>query len=194
MSRQLRLATIALIAAACAEPQSPTGLPAAALDGAHLVRGGSGHGGAIIAHDSCDPETFNAVVGPGTCVKPGRTTFQEFIAELQATQTVRSWFFNPPQAIAHEGADVLAHNVGGEEHTFTPVREFGGGFIPDLNALSGNPVPAPECLNFAALDFVHAGGRSRITAAALAAAADADGLVKIECCIHPWMRSTVQIK
>ncbi len=36
--------------------------------------------------------------------------------------------------------------VGGELHTFTKVATFGGGFIPPLNQLSGNPVPAPECL------------------------------------------------
>ena len=29
--------------------------------------------------DDCEPATFNAVVGPGTCVKDGGTTFSEFV-------------------------------------------------------------------------------------------------------------------
>ena len=33
--------------------------------------------------------------------------------------------------------DMLAVNQGGEVHTFAGVEEFGGGFIPDLNTLSG---------------------------------------------------------
>ena len=88
---------------------------------------------------------------------------------------------------------MLVRNVGGEPHTFTPVRQFGGGFIPDLNGLSGNPVPAPECLNIPALDFVPSGGQSLISAAALASVAD-NGIARIECCLHPWMRAEVQLK
>jgi hypothetical protein len=34
--------------------------------------------------DDCDPATFNAAIGPGTCVKDGGTTFSEFIAQLLA--------------------------------------------------------------------------------------------------------------
>jgi hypothetical protein len=107
---------------------------------------------------------------------------------------VRSWRFNPLQATTHAGEALLVQNVGGVDHTFTPVQEFGGGFIPELNALTGNPVPAPECLNVPALDFVASGGKSLISGAALAAVADADGIAKILCCLHPWMRSTVRIK
>jgi hypothetical protein len=89
---------------------------------------------------------------------------------------------------------VFVKNVGGEVHTFTPVAEFGGGFIPDLNDLSGNPVPAPECLDFGTMVFVPSGGSSFIPGTALAAVADADGAAKIECCLHPWMRAVVRIK
>jgi hypothetical protein len=44
------------------------------------------------------------------------------------------------------GQTTALQNTGGETHTFTKVATFGGGFIPPLNQLSGNPVPAPECL------------------------------------------------
>ncbi len=79
-----------------------------------------------------------------------------------------------------------AHNSGGEVHTFTEVAEFGGGIIQDLNDLTGNPVPAPECLA-PNLEFIPAGGSN-----------DPDvediGEHKYMCCIHPWMRATVTVK
>jgi len=160
-----------------------------------LLSKGSDHAGAIIGHDSCDPASFNAALNdPTACSKPGHTTFQAFIAELSATQTARSWRFNPLQATTHAGEALLVQNVGGEIHTFTPVQQFGGGFIPILNDLSGNPVPAPECLNVPGLDFVASGGSSLISGAALAAVADANGIAKVECCLHPWMRTEVRIK
>jgi len=139
-----------------------------------------------------------AIVGdevpPNACNKPGPTTFGAFIAELSATQTARTWRFNPLEATTHAGEALLVKNVGGEAHTFTPVQQFGGGFIPILNQLSGNLVPAPECLNVPALDIVAGGGSSLISGAALSAVADADGIAKIECCLHPWMRMQVRIK
>ena len=178
---------------ACSDSPVPTEAPRAVIPASALASQAK-HVGAIVAHDSCDPESFNAVIGDGTCVNPGRTTFDEFIGELAATQTARSWKFSPLNATAQSGADMMAVNVGGEAHTFTPVRQFGGGFIPDLNALSGNPVPAPECLNIPALDFVEAGGKSLISGAALAAVASPDGIARVECCLHPWMRTEVQLK
>jgi len=178
----------------CSDQPALTEAPLETSTGSALLRQGSDHAGSIVAHDSCDPTSFNAVLGPDACVKPGRTTFQELIAELTATQTVRSWRFNPLQATAHAGDDLLAHNVGGEVHTFTPVQQFGGGFIADLNVLSGNPVPAPECLNVPGLDFVASGAKSLISGVELAAVADADGIARVECCLHPWMRAVVRIK
>ena len=38
--------------------------------------------------------------------------------------------------------------MGGEAHTFTQLKQFGGGFVDALNQASGNPVPAPECAQF----------------------------------------------
>jgi hypothetical protein len=34
--------------------------------------------------DDCDPATFNAAIGPGTCIRDGGTTFSEFVAQLLA--------------------------------------------------------------------------------------------------------------
>ena len=178
----------------CSDSLVPTDASRAAAPGSTLAAKGVSHSGAIVAHDSCDPDSFNAALGEGTCVKNGPTTFDAFINELAATQTARAWRFNPLLATARAGQNMLAQNVGGEIHTFTPVREYGGGFIPELNALSNNPVPAPECLDFARIDFVAGGEKSIIPAADLASVADAGGVARVLCCLHPWMRADVRIK
>jgi hypothetical protein len=38
----------------------------------------------VLMLDDCDPATFNAAIGPGTCVKDGGTTFSEFIGGCPA--------------------------------------------------------------------------------------------------------------
>ena len=186
---------VAVTLVGCSDQSAPTESRRMAASESALMAAAADHAGAIIGHDSCDPESFNAALGdPNACVKPGNTTFQEFVAELQATKVARDWRFNPLEATAHRGDAMLAVNVGGEAHTFTPVKKFGGGFIDLLNGLSGNPVPAPECLNIPGLDFVAGGERSLIPGSALAAVADANGIARVECCIHPWMRSEVRLK
>ena len=156
---------------------------------------GPQHAGAIVAHDNCEPDSFNGTVGPGTCVRHnGGLTFGEFIEELGATQTVQTWNFTPAHATARSGVDLLGNNVGGEEHTFTPVAQFGGGVVPILNQLTGTPVPAPECLAAGPDDFVDAGGKYLIDAGELANAAGSGDIARIQCCIHPWMRATVRMQ
>src|SRR5579859_1521855 len=43
----------------------------------------------------CDPATFNAAVGPGTCIGNGTITFDHFVKELTLTQKAGSWLFSP---------------------------------------------------------------------------------------------------
>ena len=141
--------------------------------------------------DDCEPASFNAVLGDGACVGNGHTTFAEFIAELEATQDAHKWRNQPSDMLLNVGRPTLVENVGGEVHTFTPVAEFGGGFIPDLNGISGNPVPAPECLNFASLVFIPPGG----TEEGPTAGSDLSvGSHKFQCCIHPWMRTVIDVQ
>jgi hypothetical protein len=139
---------------------------------------------AILIMDQCDPESFNAALGAGSCVnRNGGLTFETFIQQLQSQQTVPSWI-NTPQVIHVPRAMSLpVVNGGGEVHTFTEVAEFGGGIVPVLNALSGNPVPASECLTLGPGDFIPAGGQSMHHFAP-------GESHKYQCCIHPWMRST----
>ena len=141
--------------------------------------------------DDCDPTTFNAVLGDGACVGNGHTTFDAFIAELAATQDAHAWRNQPTQMHLNVGRPTLIENVGGEVHTFTPVANFGGGFVTELNGISGNPVPAPECLNFGSIVFVPAGG---IQVGPTAGTTDLPvGSHKFQCCIHPWMRTIIDV-
>jgi hypothetical protein len=134
--------------------------------------------------DACDPQTFNAALGEGSCVRNGGVEFAKFLQLLGNHQKVGSWHFSPASLNVRVGQELLAVNRGGEVHTFTEVAEFGGGFIPDLNELSGLPVPAPECLALDPGDFVPAGGTA-------ADAVEEEGTELYQCCLHPWMRAVV---
>ena len=140
--------------------------------------------------DDCDPATFNAVLGDGTCIGNGHTTFAEFIEELEETQDAHAWRNQPSNMHLNAGRETLIENRGGETHTFTPVVEFGGGFVTELNGISGNPVPAPECLNFGAIVFIPAGA---VEPGPTAGSDLSVGSHKFQCCIHPWMRTVIDV-
>ena len=150
----------------------------------------------IRLEDQCDPATFNAVFGAGTCVSTHHgVTFDHFINELLHTQRAGGWMISPRQVNITEDQAFQAQNNGGETHTFTEVDEFGGGFIPELNELSGNPVPAPECLALTQKpgfpnveDLIPAGGTSE------AEHEEAGTTHHYQCCIHPWMRTDVTVR
>ena len=112
--------------------------------------------------------------------------FADFIAELEKKQVHHQWRFRPPRLGLKAERPFQAVNLGGEEHTFTEVEEFGGGFVPDLNTLSGNLVPAPECLDFALLEFVEPGEATEEEE-------EEEGTVLYQCCIHPWMRTVLEV-
>ena len=136
--------------------------------------------------DNCDRDTFDAVIGPGTCVRNGGMKFDQFIAQLTRLGFVGSWHFSRPVANARVGQSLLVTNRGGEVHTFTEVEEFGGGIVANLNELAGVPNVAPECLSLAAGDFVAPGGTFTDTE-------DEEGNEKYQCCIHPWMRLDLHV-
>jgi hypothetical protein len=139
-------------------------------------------------NDQCDPATFNAAVGDGTCVSShAGVTFDHFLRELGQTQKVGAWNFVPGEIRLQDGQAFQARNRGGEVHTFTEVDEFGGGFIPFLNDLSGTPVPAPECLDLGSLEFIPAGGTGTPET-------EEPGVHHYQCCIHPWMRADVTVR
>ena len=150
--------------------------------------------------DYCDPASFNAAFGDGTCNPrhcTGAITVDGFLGELTSDQSVGAWSFSPAEIKSdHRPIALALQNVGGETHTFTRVKKFGGGFVDALNQASGNPVPAPECAQLvngvltpqapgADNLFIPAGGT------ASASVSRRDDQIRYQCCIHPWMRLVV---
>lgn len=181
------VAATALVATACADQATgPASSNVNNLTSDALLARGQ-HGSHVIMQDACDPTTFNAIFGEGICVRNGGVTVAKFLEQLENTQQANAWFFAPPTINTTVGSTITAFNRGGEDHTFTPVAAFGGGFITELNGISGNPVPAPECLNFANMVFVPPGGSDEVTVGEA-------GDHHFQCCIHPWMRATAHVK
>jgi hypothetical protein len=179
----------------CSDPsKSPAGPSAISSLGTRATAAGSAQsatlGGGrtksvIDLNDACDPETFNAAIGPGTCVRNGGVSFENFLDLLSRHHSVGAWHMTPPQTHLGVGDLLIAVNKGGETHTFTEVDEFGGGIVPDLNQRMGLTAVAPEC-NPLTLTFIPSGGStSEVT--------DEEGVEKYQCCIHPWMRAEVHI-
>jgi len=187
----LALAALALpLLVACSDGASPAGLAPQRAPSLASGSGSSGSGGStqkVELRDDCDSASFNANIGPGACNRRGSVTFTKFIAELTSKHGVGAWWINPDKFGAKPGTALDVTNTGGETHTFTRVANYGGGFVPLLNDLSGNTTVAPECANVDPSTIVPAGGH--LHTAQLAA-----GTYKFQCCIHPWMRSTATIK
>jgi hypothetical protein len=141
---------------------------------------------AVAMLDQCDSASFNAALGPGTCTRAGTTTYDQFIAELTASRSVAAWRFDPSSLSLVQNQAIRASNLGGEVHTFTEVAQFGGGQIPQLNALSGHPTEAQECVDLPATSRIAPGGS--FTTATLGI-----GVHRFQCCIHPWMQAIVTI-
>src|SRR5262245_5660673 len=113
------------------------GVSAALAGGRMTPFANVGNARTITLFDACDPETFNAELGAGTCMRNGGVRFENFIEQLTRHHSVGAWHFAPPQARLDVGDVLVAENHGGETHTFTEVEEFGGGIVPLLNQLSG---------------------------------------------------------
>ena len=151
--------------------------------------------------DDCDPKTFNAAIGPGTCAETfnGGTTFDEFIEELTEDRDVGAWKFNPDKVGMDRGQRSMFESRSGEFHTFTRVANFGGGVVPLLNDLSRAGAPRAECVQNGELAppsgtnlYVPAG--AALPGPTAGAAALPRGTTKWQCCIHPWMQTTVTVK
>jgi plastocyanin len=152
--------------------------------------------------DDCDPATFNAALGPGTCVKQGRTPFGDFLAQLGLNgdlpnKAADGWKFKPGVFHVDAGDTIKIDNMGGEFHTFTMVANFAGGCIPALNGIL-KLQPVPECGPLAPdgvtpLAFVTSGvvsgGTLSVNTTGLT-----PGLYKFQCLIHPWMQAMVEVR
>ena len=153
----------------------------------------------VVALDECDPATFNLPenVGPGFCKNVGlgytglgyTTTFSQLLTEAAHKTPDKNWDFEPDTLTVDEGTAIIAVNQGGEPHTFTEVADFGGGFIAPLN---GGENAAPECA--AGFSSVAVAKTRILQGSQLQVAGLSKGVHHFQCCIHPWMRTTVVVK
>jgi hypothetical protein len=133
--------------------------------------------------DRCDPASFNAMFGPGTCVmRNGGVSVGTFLERVNPKDGGHNaWRFTPGQVRLNRGQSLRLDNRGGEVHTFTEVVNFGGGFIPELNATL--PPGTPLAVPIGDLRFIDAGEQIDLSVPA--------GTHRFECLIHPWMQTTV---
>jgi len=141
----------------------------------------------VLAEDDCEPASFNAAIGPHTCVGHGTTTFGEFIGQLQTLKNAPAWRFDPSGLSLSAGSRILAVNVGGEFHTFTEVAAYGGGCVDALNAILGL-TPVPECGIHGILETTGLDPGASLKTAPLGV-----GTHRFMCLIHPWMRTTATV-
>src|SRR5271169_6982168 len=141
---------------AAAQTSSPAGQPA------HVAQ--------VVALDECDPTTFNAALGPDFCrnVTLGAfTRLNDLFAKAAAGTPDPGWDFEPDVLHIKQGTPLSVVDQGGEPHTFTEVAQFGGGFIPGLNApgedTSPNVPAAFQTSRWRRLEFFKAAkSRSRV--------------------------------
>jgi hypothetical protein len=162
---------------------------------ASLVLAGSAFGAdnrEVRIQDDCDQVTFDKAVGPGTCVGDGRTTFADFLAEFQDEGSVDRWRFTRTDFNIDGNGTIQVTNEGGELHTFTEVSFFGNGCIPLFdNPKARNPF---NCATDFPDKIVAESGVFPGTTRQISAAVLGPGVHRFQCAIHPWMRSTVEVR
>ena len=151
-------------------------------------------GATIVLFNNCDPKTFPDAL----CVASFQddTTFQQFLAFLFSPLSPTivghpAWRMEPSYFNVEAGENLLVTNHGGEVHTFTEVKEYGGGSVPFLNGEHGpaGTIPlteAPECPLNAPPGVLSPGDHVDLKLS--------PGLHNFMCCIHPWMRAVVDVE
>ena len=150
----------------------------------------------FVALDECDPTTFNAVLGPDFCKNVALATFgyattlSDMVAAAGSGHPNPNWDFEPDSMTVPQGTVIKVTDQGGEPHTFTEVEHFGGGFLAPLNGPGETSVP--ECAGgFSSVEVA----KTRIIQGSTIEKSNlSKGEHKFQCCIHPWMRVTVNVK
>ena len=150
----------------------------------------------IAVMDNCDPEDLTWNTKGGCFLKPhqGDVPLAEFNALLFSVPNKDgkgggilighpAWRNEPSYLSAKAGQTINIANKGGRTHTFTPVANFGGGYVPPLN---DGLAQVPECVAETTPTLPPG---DRVSIAGLA-----PGLHHFQCCIHPWMRATVRVQ
>lgn len=146
----------------------------------------------VVIRDDCDPNDATWI-GVGGCLQPqGDVTRAEFGSQLispKAASVVghQAWRNDPTYVEINANDFLIAKNAGGRAHTFTKVSQFGGGRAPNP-ALNFGLVQAQECVTpvGAVPDEIAPG--EHVVVQGLT-----PGNHHFQCCLHPWMRTTVKV-
>jgi plastocyanin len=98
-------------------------------------------------HDVTGEQIFNAALGPNFCLNVAlaalgqAVTLSDLFSQAAAGSPNAGWDFAPDTITITRGTNLSVVNEGGEPHTFTEVKQFGGGFIP------GSTMDGTSCLN-----------------------------------------------
>ena len=144
--------------------------------------------------DDCMP---NADWGAGGCLKEsGSVTRAEFAAaNANRYPGHPAWRIVSPYEAVQNQTEIRAENTGGRGHTFTEVAAFGGGFVAPLNPPGA--LLAPECVATNEAGMIIPSQAAMNTTLAPGTELRVQGLQpgthNFQCCIHPWMRTTVKI-
>jgi len=151
--------------------------------------------------DDCDPDDPAWGAVPGCLQDKGDVSQAEFTSFLTSRLYNNapvgsppslflvghpSWRNEPSHLVVEEGKKIEVKNEGGRPHTFTKVAAFGGGRIPPL--LVGT-VMAPEC----ALPASGVDPSQLAPGARFKLRTSGEGIMRFQCCFHPWMRATVRV-
>lgn len=138
----------------------------------------------VFVMDRCEPESFDAAVEPGTCVRNGGVTFEKFARRLNPQDGGHNaWRFSRHDVVLGPDQRLTLINNGGEVHSFTEVADFGAGFVPELNAAL--PPGTPPAQPVGDLNFMAAGETLELEPLPA-------GTHRFECLIHPWMRTVAE--
>ena len=138
----------------------------------------------VFVMDRCERESFDAAIEPGTCLRNGGVTFDQFARRLNPQDGGHNAWRNSRHQVVLKGDQRLTLiNNGGEFHTFTEVANFGAGVVPPLNAAlpAGTP-PAQPIGPFNGLAAGETVEFDRLST----------GTHLFECLIHPWMRTVAE--
>jgi len=174
-------AAAAAITAGCSDSNMATNPSRSAAASISADQNGGDRTKTVNLMDECDGSSFAA--NGLSCSRTAGVTFDQFLAQLAQLHEVPEWKMAPGTVNIRVGDMLAAVNTGGETHTFTQVKAFGGGIVPALNAGAGLTTVAPECRE---AKFLRPG-------ASTSHVADDAGTEMYQCCIHPWMRAVVQV-
>jgi plastocyanin len=164
----------------------------------------------IRIQDNCDPKNFP----PPLCAPnhKGNVGLQQLLAFITARpqhvlqeRNALGWRFKPDDVGVKPGTVLHVTNQGGELHSFTEVTHggFTGGCVDVLNApfgLNRNPLCGnidPNGPDFVPFLLQHGGvfpATPTSPAGELDVTVSGGGTHLFQCLVHPWMRTTVEVK